>query len=427
MSETKFIPQPSSSVELMHLSDDILLDIFDRFDIESLCTIAGTCHHLQAIARKSFQNRKIDTLHMQVFSAKTPNQYTALTPAIFLQVVRHFGSFLRKVVIGYIGDFCRHSAVYKALPIYCVGTLTELDVMSVAPYPLFDDSRAIELFAHLTKLKLNMVSFVQEQHLYSNCPELRELRVIDSSAGMEMCLASNYPKLQKILLQYSYHRDVSLDGFQAFCTRHRDQLVDVHFDCGEQRFDPHAIDLTGLQRLTVRHFYSPIPWVRAQRWISLRIIDGKSNSHFAECLKNDSSLVDTLEELSLGYTWHQVQHWPLFATIKNLRLLYIQLELGADAVPFDELAVALEGFLNVTQAPAIKTIDIQAKLSARFRKETFRRCAAICKQRSIELTIHGRYQFGNDESQDDALKYFSRHEDEWSKEKHVYADLGKME
>lgn len=412
--------------EIMDLSDVHLLEMFDHFDMEALCAIAGTCQRFKDIARTSFKSRKIANLQITIFGTFAKNGYTAMTPAIFLQIVRHFGDLLHSIKYGYIGEFVFKPNVFKAMPVYCAGTLRELTTFGAHPYTVLDDPRAIELFSHLTKLELHMVSFPSDAHLYSVCNALEELIIDDASTAQDLCMANTYPNLKRIEVTHYRQNPKALVDFREFCLRHEGQLIDVYFDCGEHRLVPQSARLNVLQRLTVRHFCTDIEWARAQRWIGLRIIDGKSNTHFAECLRNGSTLMETLEELYLVYSWHQISHWPLFAAIQNLRILHIKIGTAADEMAYDELAKALNEFLDTTVSQNIANIEIEVELNAMFRKLTFERSSVICKQRNIVLTIHGIYQLGANESIDRVLTYFGRHDtSSFSKKHHVYADLGK--
>lgn len=225
--------EPARKLELADLCVDVLLLIFDRFDIEMLCAVAGTCQRLQTIARKSFDSRKITKVYYGPrFKVANNHEIIIEDPDLFCDVMFHFGHCFTAAEIGFNSP--KNALIYEALGTYGAESVTSLHLRG---WGYFDRpvNSANALFANLEYLKLTCCRLTKYGRLpLHECTSLLSLDILECNTfDMSMYLRHTFPVLEKFAINHLPHTTASEDFL------HRHPLVyDLHLKCSIDEWMP---------------------------------------------------------------------------------------------------------------------------------------------------------------------------------------------
>lgn len=399
--------EPLTVKNLLDFCPELLLEIFERFDHAELCAVADTCCHLQQVARRIFEKRKITKIYYGPrFTARNAEEIVIESPKVFFRTLRHFGRFIRSAEIGFSTP--KNAFIYNALELYGAGYLRALHMRG---WGYFDrkvvDAR--KLFSNLEELRLSSCRTSIYGHIpFEYCQNLTSITTSDDNIttytfpSLVTFNWSRYPAfdLQETLTTFIDRHPrlehVMFGGIQITRNMTADRPKYTHVKCTGDFFTEIIQFFLETRILTVT---------------SLRLC----NDVIMLLQRNNTSY---LEELHLTYRDHQPRHWPNFAAIPTLRILRLYfLNTPAHLI----LSGALRIFVT-RKMDTIKHIEINCPMKD-YQYETYQRVSNVCRAAGVSLTIHGPSE-RNIDPFDDAQLGSGIDAIEDNNEGHIFAYLG---
>lgn len=404
-------------LEFMDLGTDCLRELCDRLDIELLINLAGTCRHMEAIARASFAARKITEVQYYWHINRIADDSLHIeSEEIFLRALKHFGDFFTRAIIrhGYVHiDVNDEEAVQKNaervrrieenacdwLACYCSGTMTALGLDDFTNYGSAFEKNP--LFTRLPYLMLQ--GFSDTNFPLVEFEQLTTLRVQMCSPGMvSACLGATFPTLKHLEIVNDY---VPIDQreFDDFIGRHP-QLTEVEITCSPGLLTISLLRLQNLEKLVCDDGMSMVALAGHRKLKSLTY----HNSHMKALiliLYYTPALRNTLEELNcddIGVDVIDIDSWTRLSQMTKLRKLSL---VFADIPHLD----VVEGIKKLAeQSSSIEFIGIQCNLNSEFQRSNNEHVDQLCGEKGIMLVIRGRYTLRDDENRDEVAREFDK-------------------
>lgn len=343
-----------SKRKFLELGTDCLLYFCDGLDIRALSAMAGTCLQMQAIARKSFELKRITACHYEEMSNKASPAHTlAITdPSLMADVLQHFGDYLLKVNVAVDG---KSQALLENLIESCGGTLRTLlirgkrhltDVLQVDVQPLFES---------LTDLTITQSSYGILKYPFDVCSQLTSLSINScDSKTLECCLKANFPQLRRLKLTQSHIPHALFDNFLLSHA----ELTDLIIISTNFSFDAFS-RLTKLENLYLNYTDAMMRQLIAR--MPLKLLSMSMTRHyddFVSVLTASSVLRDRIEILRTNVLCSKNEEnnaiWSHLALCVKLRELRMNLTWAFTA---NELVTGLTQLID--QLPDIALVELR--------------------------------------------------------------------
>lgn len=338
-----------SQIGFLDLGTDCLLYLCDGLDMPSLCAIAGTCKELQAIARKSFELRKINSIVCEPWPKKTSNVLVIEDTLLLNDLFRHFGHLLEEATIP---------SNLESLPRFVISCSGHLRKLTLHHYHYYTAGLGVDIkpmFKELAELSIYTLDDLPELPLHA-CKKLVSLRLTNRHTDkvLEDCMSTKFPQLKKFDLAQAVLPRPLIDAFLRVNTKLTHLIV-------HSRVAFHSFK--GLKALEcLKLSYTTASMRKAIGGMPLKsfsLTDCLDSNEISTFLDTSTTLRGTVQSMELVCSWPKTADispiWNSLMRFQELRKLRLDLLLAFEP---EHLTTGLERLIG--GLPFIEDIELMS-------------------------------------------------------------------